>query len=236
MMSYEGVWGGFQGSDPPGAECGPGRGEAAFLEHLAKADVEEVDQPFFEKTRILVVASGPPTAPRRIYVAWRREPQRLWQLTGHVERFNEVVAADPPGGLEDGARALDYLMAADAWTAAPVLRALQISSIAEIPWWQSLDHEQQAQVEDVKRFFADKISPPRLRRAGSRYELRSWLLVSHALVERSLGASIQGELSRVDTVHRRSLPVSAARDFTAPTPGPKSAGPGRKSRDRARCG
>jgi hypothetical protein len=186
------------------------RDDESFAPRLAQAEIDDVKQPFF-RTRILDVTSPVPTPSRRIYVAWPYDPQRFLVLTGHIEHLNEIARADLPTELEDPKRATEYMQAVDAWTTASTGRELHLASFADIPWWETLDAEQTAQIEDLRQRFEAKIEAEQLYMVFPRYELRSWRLIGQTLVERTLAINMKGEFARTDTVHARGLPVPPGR-------------------------
>lgn len=181
-----------------------------FAPRLPGIETAIVEQPFFARTAILDVTSPLPTPSRRLYMA-SPKPGEFHVLTGHIEHFNQVAAAELPEGLEDPPLAREYLFYADAWTTAFTGRELALSSVDDIPWWESLDDAQQAEVDEVKRTFGSKIQPMALYMAFPRYGLRRWVLVGQTLVERVLTVSMAGQFTRAETVHRRGLPVPPGR-------------------------
>jgi hypothetical protein len=169
-----------------------------------------VEQPFFVNTQIVDVTSPLPTPSRRLYVA-RPRSEEFHVLTGHIEHLNRVAAADPPQTLDDPAVAKPYLFYASAWTTASTGNELPLHSVGDIPWWEVLDDDQKALIADVTQAFGSKIAPPELYMAFPRYELQQWFLIAQTLVERRLTVDMKGQFSRLDTVHRRGLPVPPGR-------------------------
>jgi hypothetical protein len=187
-----------------------GAEQPEFASRLQGIETAVVEQPFFAHTLILDVTSPLPTPSRRLYAAWPK-PEEFHVLTGHIEHLNRIAAADPPQGLEDPALAKEYMFYANAWTTASTGQELQLNSVDDIPWWEFLDDAQTAQIDDVKQTFGSKIGPPELYMVFPKYELQQWVLIAQTLVERKLTIDVKGQFSRVDTVHRRGLPVPPGR-------------------------
>lgn len=184
------------------------RDASEFAHRLAQPlEVDRYDQPFFRRHRILEVSSAVPFPARSITVAAWDDGMRV--LTAHLDNLQSVAAHDPPLDLDDETKAAGYAEHGQGWTSAYALGELRIGTFSDIPWFASLDAEQEQAIAELAALFGAAITGEQRTRVGEGWSFRSWWVAHRQLIERELIVPRDGKLRRTDVVHARDLPLPA---------------------------
>lgn len=128
-------------------------------------------------------------------------------LTGHLEVLVAMAAADRPAALTDPKIATNYAIYCDGWTTESPYRELKIASVDDIPWLANLDDEMKAQIQGVKDALGSAIEPQELIFEPGQWQVHFWVVANRRLIERTLIVPLDGQLRRIDKIHREDLPL-----------------------------
>jgi hypothetical protein len=179
---------------------------ASFADRLGgNLKIEQIDQPWFRRHRILEIGSPMPMPARKIFVA-------VWDggvhvLSEHLEHFQKVAAHDPPLNLDDEANATGYATFGNAWTRAYALGELKIGTFSDIPWYPKLEAAEQARIDELGARLGGSIAPEQHHRSDAGWVFKSWWVAHRQLIERELVVPRDGKLQRNDTIHAADLPL-----------------------------
>jgi hypothetical protein len=168
-------------------------------------EVDQIEQPWFRRHRVLDVQSAVPFPARRIHVVASGTDMHV--LTAHLEHLQRTAASDPPLDLADEDSAAAYAASGNAWTRVHALGELQVASFDEIPWYANLDGAQRKTIDELAARWGHAIGPEERRRGPDGWVFHSWWVAMRKLIERELVVPQGGQLRRVDQVRAEELPV-----------------------------
>ena len=180
-----------------------------------EVEVRLLNQPWFERHRLLEVASPSPLPARRIHFAVSDHATLCLSggtpgPAGHAQ-LDRLLDADPPEPIDTAQRGLDYALFVDFVTSRSELGELILSRFEDIPLFASLDDIESALVDGLREDLDGAIRPPDVRRADGGWLVEKWVLTAGALVRRQCHVGTDGRFSTEETVLDESMPVPHGR-------------------------
>ena len=130
---------------------------------------------------------------------------KLILLSGRLDRFAELVAAEKPRGL-DASTVVAYIEACDEWTSPYDVRPIQVSSVEDV----ALRSRGPGDAERMTRLAQElgrEIKAPGVSRAAGCLIVTRYVLLGGRLVRRTLTVDAGGALRRDDVVLASRLPA-----------------------------
>jgi hypothetical protein len=182
----------------------------AFVDRLqGPIEVEQVEQPWFRRHRILEVASAAPFPARSLDVA--TADGEFLVLNARIDHLQHIAAADPPAGMDRLENAAPYAVYGNGWTSTSAMGEVRIDSFDQIPWQASLDDAQRARIEALRQRWSAEIRPETSEHSAAGWRFRHWCIATRQLVERELLVEPSGQLRRTERFHEQYLPVPPGR-------------------------
>lgn len=182
----------------------------AFVDRLAgPIEVEQVDQPWFRRHRVLEIQSGAPFPARALNVI--ANDGELLILNARIDHLQQAAAADPPAGMDRLDNAAAYAAYGNGWTSTSAMGEVRLDAFDDIPWQASLDDAQRARIDELRQRWSAAIRPETSEPSADGWRFRHWCIATRQLIERELVVAPDGQLRRTEHVHEQYLPVPPGR-------------------------
>ena len=180
-----------------------------------EVEVRLLNQPWFERHRLLEVASPSPLPARRAHFAVGDHATLCLSGAtpgkhGHVQ-LDRLLDADPPAPIDTAQRALDYAVFVDFVTCRSELGELILSRFEDIPLFPQLDDIESALMSGLQEDLDGAIRPPDVQPAEGGWVVEKWVLTAGALLRRECYVGTDGRFRTEETVIDESMPVPHGR-------------------------
>jgi hypothetical protein len=167
--------------------------------------VEDVENPWFRKHRLLFVQSPSPMPALGIVVAVT-PAGRVRVLAGQPAALNEIAVAE---GIEltDDEDALAYANLVTSWTRSADFPEMPVGSFDEIPFRRHLIEAERVDVERLRGEVGARVAPMSFVRTDGGWWLDVWLISVSRLVHQTVDLRADGTIDVRDEIVVPRLPV-----------------------------
>jgi hypothetical protein len=153
-----------------------------FGDRASASKISDAGAQYFDRVRILRLASAAPFPAQTAYAAWLSTGPVV--LSHHPSALAAVNAEEISARASDPDLAVALAGIAGVWVGASLMLEVRLNSVNDIPFRGATD-EDRASEADIRQRFATQIVPPAVERLGNGVRLTMWIVSESQLRRRS---------------------------------------------------